>query len=371
MTVISFLRTDMGYQTGATTATLELANALVSKGGYQAHIFSMYGDTATLSKAGIEVNPLIQYHNLNPGAHRIREGFFRTVQAYRRYLREYQVDVACSVCLSPMLTTMFATRSLPVKTVLIEHSNRKNSVDYDVKSLVMGRVAIPKFDAIVTLTQADRSMYLEKYRVQSPQVHVIPNWMYGRILDAAASANLSSKAIITVGNLNPVKGYDLLVQVAAKLKQRFPSWKWDIYGDGPERDRLEALIDESDLRGFLNLKGNDLGVVSRYKEYALFAMTSRFEGFPLALLESRTNNLPAVAFDCPFGPREMIRDGIDGFLVPCYDTSMMAERLADLMTDVELRKQMARAVPASIEAFSEERVLPLWTTLFEELIGRT
>ena len=98
-------------------------------------------------------------------------------------------------------------------------------------------------------------------------------------------------------------------------------------------------------------------------------MSSRYEGLPMVLLEAQAAGLPIVSFDCKCGPKDVIENGVDGFLVEDGDIEQLAQKLVVLMQDANLRKQMGSAAYAHSERYSEERIMKQWTDLFDEVMG--
>ena len=100
---------------------------------------------------------------------------------------------------------------------------------------------------------------------------------------------------------------------------------------------------------------------------SLYAMTSRREGLPMVLLEAMAIGLPAVAYDCPTGPRDVIADGVDGYVVRDGDEEALAGRLAMLMDDPEARRRMGEAARAKAAAYDVARLAERWEALFADL----
>jgi glycosyltransferase involved in cell wall biosynthesis len=360
---ICFVRTDYGFKTGATNATLMLAEALVNE-GFDVHLLSIF---KTAAESTDLLNDLAKHTCLNPTGTRQRHAFFRTTRRLRSYLKNNHIDIVCSVCMSPAIMILLASVGMSIKKVFIEHSNRNNRIDYNKADERLFKMLVTHFDRVVVLTEAEVKNYTEMFKVKKSAIRVIPNWIGDEALEYFRSYDPTVKRLITVGNVGPVKGYDLLLDVAKYIKEKFPDWQWDLYGGGSDLEDLETQIREMGLEDFVILKGNDPEVLKRYREHSIFVMTSYFEGLPLALLEARANRLPAVAFDCPTGPREVIDDGVDGFLVPCYEVEAMAERLATLMSDDALRARFSEASAKQVAKFSKEAILTRWLTLFDSL----
>jgi len=160
------------------------------------------------------------------------------------------------------------------------------------------------------------------------------------------------------------------VQAYARLAPSHPDWDLVILGEGDERRALEAQVQGAGLQGRVSLPGRAGNVGDWYQSADLYVLTSRFEGLSNTLLESMASGLAAVAFDCDTGPREIVREGIDGVLVrPNGDVDALCRALDAVMTDEAGRQRMAQAATAVRERFSAERVLGLWEELFDGVRG--
>jgi glycosyltransferase involved in cell wall biosynthesis len=153
----------------------------------------------------------------------------------------------------------------------------------------------------------------------------------------------------------------------AALADEFPDWDLCIWGDGPQRDALEALVADRRLGDRVTLAGSTQRIWAEMANAHAFALTSRFEGLPMAMMEAMAIGLPCVAFDCPSGPRELTRDGEDGVLVPPGDTSGFIEALRKVMSDAQLRESLGARAAASVRArYSIAHVLARWDQLFAQ-----
>jgi glycosyltransferase involved in cell wall biosynthesis len=174
--------------------------------------------------------------------------------------------------------------------------------------------------------------------------------------------------VLAMGRLGPEKGFDRLLEAFARLAPAFPDWRLEIWGEGSERPALEAsrrrlrLEDRVTLPGLTNVPGDVM------RQSSLFVLSSSFEGFPNVLGEALACGLPAVSFDCPNGPAEIVRHGIDGLLVPpAGGVAALAEALGRLMGDPEERRRFAARTPEVLERFDVDRVISLWEGLLADL----
>ena len=152
------------------------------------------------------------------------------------------------------------------------------------------------------------------------------------------------------------------------MTKRFPEWRLDIFGDGDERDSLELLISELSLDGIVNLRGSSRTIHKEMLQSSLLALSSRFEGFSMVQIEAFGCGLPVVSYACPYGPKDNITDGVDGFLVSVGDERMLADRICKLIENDSLRRKMGAAAQEKSRQYSLDRIIPMWMDLFEELV---
>jgi GalNAc-alpha-(1->4)-GalNAc-alpha-(1->3)-diNAcBac-PP-undecaprenol alpha-1,4-N-acetyl-D-galactosaminyltransferase len=177
--------------------------------------------------------------------------------------------------------------------------------------------------------------------------------------------------LTSMGRLTDQKGFDLLLQAFAKIALNHPDWQLLILGDGELREELEDQKEQLGLTNqvfFLGRVSNPFAILQKSQ---LFVMSSRFEGFPMAHGEAMTCGLPVIATDCPSGPSELIRNGIDGILVPPDDPEKLAKVMDDLMSDEVKRQQLAQNTGAIFERFGLATVMKDWENLIREIIPET
>jgi len=179
---------------------------------------------------------------------------------------------------------------------------------------------------------------------------------------------LKRPAIIGLGRLVQEKGFDLLLRAYAVIASRFPDWHLYIFGDGPLRSQLEALVNELGFSDRVELPGalNEPTVALRSGD--LFVVSSHIEGFSLVLAEAMACGLPAIATDAG-GPRSIIRHEYDGLVVPPGDAEILASAMARLMEDEALRAIFAARAPDVLNRYSLLNALSGWDALFERMRG--
>jgi glycosyltransferase involved in cell wall biosynthesis len=173
--------------------------------------------------------------------------------------------------------------------------------------------------------------------------------------------------LLAVGRLNAVKNFEVLTRAFSELAAKYRDWDLVILGEGPERSLLESRIRDHKLETRIVMPGIAGNVGAWFERADLYVMTSRSEGFPNALAEALAHGLPAVSFDCNTGPRDIIRHGVDGLLVPPDDSAALVDALDRVMGDADLRKQLAARAHEARDRFSVEKIAGMWEVLFREL----
>lgn len=287
------------------------------------------------------------------------------VQKVRAILREEKIDllIACGALYYPL--GIMACKGAGAKCVCWEHTNPATSSDYNFQNLCR-RYAAKQCQHVVVLTKSAEQYYKEHYPACQNKITQI----YNPIAEGATKSeqyNGKSKKIISVGRLSYQKNFVRLIAIAARILPQYPDWSWDIYGDGELKESLQVLIDENKLGAQLTLKGQVSDLYNRYGDYAFMVMTSRYEGFPMSLIEGAANRLPLVSFDIPTGPNEIILDGINGYLIDPNSDDDMVKRIQQLIETPTLRTAMSDEVYRLTDSFALERILKQWKTLYMEL----
>lgn len=282
----------------------------------------------------------------------------------RAMVRSFRADVVLSFLPQVNVGALLATRGIGVPVVVAERVYPPAFRIGAIRSQLR-RFTYPWASGVVLQTREALS-WLARVSPRSrgivitnPSVHPLP----------AAEPRISPgevvpkerELLLAVGRLDPQKGFDQLIEAFEMLAPRFPGWDLVILGEGTERRALEDQCERCGLAARVHLPGRVGNPGDWYARADLYAMSSRFEGFPNTLLEALAHGLPAVSFDCKTGPGELIEEGVNGCLVPPdAGAAGLAERLAVLMEDPAARQAMGERATEVRQRFAPERVGAQW-----------
>lgn len=355
---IGLLVYDYSLHGGAEKVALNLANEFATK--YEVHFISCFSER---QKPIVPLDERVKTFVVDYKTQSLTWNALKLSGKLKKYLLANSVHLLINITAGINTIGVLATAGTDIKLIYAEHSNLSNQM-YGKKHQFRQWIGAKRADYIVTLTQQDKQAFIEKYHIEE-KCQNIYNWYDGQQVSKCYDTN--SKKIITVGRLVPVKGYDRLLTVAQKVFACHPEWTWDIYGEGPLLDEMQKEIIEKGLESNVFLKGNRKDIMDLYKQYAFLVMTSYYEGFPLVLLEAKSSMLPIVSFDCPTGPREIVTDEHDGFLIENGDIDKMAVRIIELMENTELRRQYSKRAIGKLDTFQKSRIAREWISLIDKL----
>ena len=177
-----------------------------------------------------------------------------------------------------------------------------------------------------------------------------------------------SKKAIAVGRLVYEKGFDQLIESWRIIHKKYPDWTLSIFGEGKLRDKLINQINQYDLSSVIKIHDPVKDIYSQYIEHSIMLFPSRcLDGLPMVLIEAMSCGLPLVAFDAPCGPKDVITEGENGFLIPAGNIELFAEKVCILIESLELRQTMGNSARQMSFDYGEDKIMNQWVQLFEEV----
>lgn len=282
-----------------------------------------------------------------------------------RYIRRNQISVlvSCGALYYPL--GIIAAKTCRIRSICWEHTNPEFTGDYKFQNIGR-RLGARHSDMNVLITKEAKENYDQRFPKRKNVL--IYNPAADELFEQATDYNADSCRLISVGRLSYPKNFTRLLDIAKILSERENGWKWDIYGDGEERELLAEKIEKLKLREYITLKGSVNDLYNRYHQYMAIVMTSRYEGFPMVLIEGAANGLPMVAFDVKTGPKEIVRDGVNGFLINAEDNDAMINAIEKLLNDRQMRIRMSNASRKSAQRYRLINVLQLWKEMLKEVV---
>lgn len=227
------------------------------------------------------------------------------------------------------------------------------------------KISLKKAKAIITLTDFDKINY-EKHNQNGILIKKIFNPCVFQT-NYHGNYNKSSKTIISCGTLDEIKRFDHVIISSEIIFAKHPDWKWFIYGDGPERRKLEQLIYEKKLQDNVFLKGYEYDKNIIYGDKSFMVLTSSFEGFGMVLIEAMQYYLPIISYNVNYGPREIVENNINGFLIEDGNIDLLSKTIEYMIENEEKRQKMSMNAFQSLDRFDSETITNQWLSLFDLL----
>ncbi len=293
--------------------------------------------------------------------HRLTRAF-RRISHLRRAIVQSSPDVVVSFLSTMNLITLLAARPLDIPVVISERTDPRMA-KIDLRQDFLRRLLYRRELALVV--QTDAVACWARGVIPPERVVVIPN-------PVAAPPRGSRRPsprpeIVAVGRLGNEKGFDLLIDAFAACAGSQQDWRLTICGEGDERAALEARVRRYGLQERIAMPGTVADVYPVLERASLFVLSSRFEGFPNALLEAMACGLPVISTDCPSGPRRIVRHEIDGLLVPAEDPGALAAAMDRFMSDPEARRRLSHGAPEVLDRFSLRAIGQRWDVLLRAI----
>ena len=289
----------------------------------------------------------------------------RRLRVLRKAIQTVGPDVIVTFTTEANVVALWAAAGLAIP-ILVSERNQPDRPGLGQWRALARRLSYPFADGIVVQTDLIADWARARFRVP---VRVLPNPVRLPREHKKCRSEGDMKQVIAVGRLVRQKGFDVLIESFAKIADRHPNWRLQIYGEGVERESLQAQIRKSPCPGRIQLMGlaDDMNEV--YASANLFVLSSRYEGYPNVLLEALAAGCPVVATNCPGATREILRAGRYGVLVDTEDLNALADALNRVLSDETLRSSLGCQAREAVAELDVDAVASRWVDLFNELRG--
>ena len=287
---------------------------------------------------------------------------FNTFIKIKRFFKKYEFDDGENIvialghsqsCLLPFI--------IPNKKNIKKIGSQHNPISYNLIYSIIRKISLKRLDKYILLNKTMQEDFLNHYNFINTYVIENPNQINSKRSD------LNNKTVIAVGRLKEQKNFEALINIWSNIKEKNLNWTLRIIGDGPLKEELLSQIKKLNLEDVIELKSFNNNIENEYYKADILAMTSIYEGFGLVLVEAQSCGIPTIAFDCPTGPRNIINDGKDGYLIENRNTEQFIKKLDDLMNNNEMRWKMGENAFENSKRFDIETITEKWIKLFNEI----
>ena len=359
MSKICFVVFDISVIGGVERVTVNLANEFSKV--HEVRVLSLFGNK---DKISYDFSPNVILEKLDCKRGRLRQEYKEVQKPLVEYMDKNGIEIMIAQGHFTAFLCSSVSKKIKARFIFCDHGALMNS--WNVKKTVLCRfLAARRCDVLVTLTERSKSDYSKKLFISEKKIVCIPNWI-DKNKNKSEQYSVDSKRIICAGRLSEEKGFDQLIRSFALIAAKYPDWFIDIYGDGECMDELQQMAKDLKVDKQVIFCGMRKDISFVYKDYAFYAMASYKEGYPVVLLEAKYNRLPIVSFDILTGPREIIREGVDGILVPERNLEAFAQAMEKLIVDPELRQRLSDKSQENINEYFKESIVKKWNALLDE-----
>ena len=300
--------------------------------------------------------------------------YLKKQRKYKKLLTNELLRIRPDITITTLRREINFINEIPDGSIKIgeQHLSRTNYRKIDARFSKLYEISFFRWwkDRVVTsLTKLDRLVVLTSDAASEwpelTNITMIPDPLSIKVNNRSL---LGSKRVITIGRYSYEKGYDILLKIWSIVEKRCTDWQLDIFAMGDPTPYVKIMDELSIDKKRCHLNSSVVDVESEYVNSSILVQPSRTEGFGLVLVEAMACGLPVISFDCENGPRSIISDGEDGFLIPPFEVDFFADRLVQLINDGELRKKMGEKGQRKSQLYQIDSVGRQWKQLFDELM---
>ena len=353
MKKICFFSANFSNSGGTERVTAIIANELI-KLGYDITIISCIDGKNSF----FELDSRIKLDRLYESCNGLK---FNLTAAYklRRKMKEYDFDYIIDIDTIHSFFSIPATIGLKTKVISWEHFNFYS--DLGIRRRKWGRVLASKFaDRIITLTDEDKQAFLKNLNVKCKIDYIYNPTPYPN----EKRNECKSKMAISIGRLTPQKGFDKLLDIWQKIEEKDKEWILYIVGSGEDKEKLLKQKENLNLERVIFVE-NTKNIKEYYEKSSIYLMTSRFEGLPMTLIEAQSFGLPIISYDIKTGPRDIINDKEDGYLIENNNQEKFVEKFLELSSNQEKIQEFSKNSYKNSERFKLKNIIDKWKKILK------
>ena len=340
------------------------ANYFVEHFGYEVHILSQNEENDSLF---YDFDPEIVFHNMI-----LKGNIFKFFYSFQKQINHKISEIKPDVILvadnglKAFIFPFIAKAKIPIvfechgSKFIEEEVQKTNFVSKSIQKLKyrFKDFGVQKFTKTVGLSEEN----IKEWNVKNGIVIPNPSWIKSK-----KTADLKQKKIIAIARNSYEKGLDRLLSIWKEVGEKYPDWTLDIYTDDVDSLEEEAL--KLEIESGINYLHFVKNIQKKYLKTSICVMTSRTEGFPMVLLEAMASGLPCIAYDCPTGPRAIITNAENGFLIPDNNIEMYIEKLSFLIENEEVRVKFGLDAKETSKQYSVKKIMEQWREFLENLVS--
>ena len=353
MKKICFFSANFENGGGTERVTAIIANRLAEL-GYDITIISCIGG----EKSFFQLNPKIKLDRLYKSCGGLK---FNLTAAYklRQKIKEYDFDYIIDIDTIHSFFSIPATIGLRTKVISWEHFNFYNTMN--IKRREWGRILASRFaNRIVTLTNEDRETFLKNLNIRCKIDYIYNPTPYPN----EKKSLCESKIAVAIGRLVEIKGFDKLLDIWKKIEEKDSEWELYIIGSGEDREKLLNQKESLNLKRVIFIE-NTKNIKEYYEKASIYLMTSRFEGLPMTLIEAQSFGLPIISYDIKTGPKDIVNDGEDGYLIENDNSEEFANRFLELSQNKETIKEFSLRAYENSKRFKLDSIVEKWVKILD------
>lgn len=347
-------------RSGGTERVLTLVANELSDRGYEVTVLSLWPGEKPYFKLNENIKLSIAFQN--SVAKKLYKTWFVPRILLNNLFRSIRPDIV--ICVDTIMFPLIFQSLIYIHTKIVawEHFNYFHTLQ-DVKRRKALGLAAMFADKIVLLTKADYSLHERRAMISRSKLEQIYN---PAVTQNRSLATNDQNIVLAVGRLTPQKGFDRLLNIWKLVELEDNSWTLQIVGSGEDNAKLHLQANSLGLK-HVEFISRTSKISEYYSNSSIYAMTSRYEGFPMVLLEASSAALPIVSFDIPTGPSEIIENEINGYLIPDNNDQKFSKRLLELMHSPKKRIEFGNASLVAVKRFETDQIVNKWEQLFRQL----